>query len=345
MQTCMLHATDCIRICISLMGAFFDVCKPVCVTRPSAYAYAFPWWAPFSTYANPYASRDRVQVHQIRGAAQRCCACERDLRAVRSRAIPRMRPRMGHMRTRLRAHADMCVPYVTAHWSMRTRMRARRYVDAHRTFAAYMHYAKWEERGGQRARSRTVFERASEELPETERDERLYIEFARFESRAKEYERARAIFKFALDHVPKHLAKDLFTEFVTFEKQHGETSGIEEVIVSKRRFQYEEAVKASPLNYDLWFDYIRLEECAGDAERIRDVYVRAHGHGTFPCGRPIRHMRIPVRAGTSARSRTCLPWRRSATGGATCTCGSTTPCSRSWRRRTLAARARSTGWR
>jgi crooked neck len=47
------------------------------------------------------------------------------------------------------------------------------------------------------------------------------------------------------------------------------------VIVSERRFQYEEEVRRSPLNYDGWFDYIRLEESAGDIDRTREVYERA----------------------------------------------------------------------
>ncbi len=28
---------------------------------------------------------------------------------------------------------------------------------------------------------------------------------------------------------------------------------------------------ASPLNYDTWFDYVRLEEAEGDATRVREV--------------------------------------------------------------------------
>jgi hypothetical protein len=49
----------------------------------------------------------------------------------------------------------------------------------------------------------------------------------------------------------------------------------QEVIVSERRFKYEEAVKAAPLNYDAWFDYVKLEEGAGDVERTRAVFERA----------------------------------------------------------------------
>ena len=39
--------------------------------------------------------------------------------------------------------------------------------------------------------------------------------------------------------------------------------------MSERRFQYEADVKQDPLNYDSWFDYIRLEEAAGQPDRVR----------------------------------------------------------------------------
>ena len=41
--------------------------------------------------------------------------------------------------------------------------------------------------------------------------------------------------------------------------------------MSERRFKYEEEVRSNPLNYDAWFDYLRLEEDAGDIERAREV--------------------------------------------------------------------------
>jgi crooked neck len=91
-------------------------------------------------------------------------------------------------------------------------------------------------------------------------------------------ERARAIYKYALDHIPKAKAQDLFQMFISFEKQHGDRSNIEEVILGKRRFQYEEELKLNPRNYDIWFDYIRLEETNGNPERIRDIFERAIGN-------------------------------------------------------------------
>lgn len=41
--------------------------------------------------------------------------------------------------------------------------------------------------------------------------------------------------------------------------------------MNNRRLQYEERASASPLDYDNWFDYLRLEESAGDLDRTREA--------------------------------------------------------------------------
>ena len=106
-------------------------------------------------------------------------------------------------------------------------------------------------------------------------DEKLFIAFAKFEEGCREYERARTIYKYALDHIPKQEAEDLFKAYTHFEKRFGDRAGIEDVIISKRKFQYEEEVKANPMNYDAWFDFIRLMEAEGSQEAVREVYERA----------------------------------------------------------------------
>jgi len=65
--------------------------------------------------------------------------------------------------------------------------------------------------------------------------EEFFMAFAEFEEHVKEPERARAIYKYALDHLPKQQAQALYARFVTFEKQHGDRAGIEDVVLSKRR--------------------------------------------------------------------------------------------------------------
>ena len=42
----------------------------------------------------------------------------------------------------------------------------------------------------------------------------------------------------------------------------------QDVVVSERRFQYEAEVRRNPMNYDAWFDYVRLEESAGDPDKV-----------------------------------------------------------------------------
>jgi crooked neck len=112
-------------------------------------------------------------------------------------------------------------------------------------------------------------------LEEDANDETFFMSFAKFEERCKEWDRARVIYKYALENLPKSEAQELYKTYISFEKQHGDREGIEDVIVGKRRFQYESEIASNPHNYDVWFDYIRLEESHGELEKIRDTHERA----------------------------------------------------------------------
>ncbi|KAK2967471.1 hypothetical protein RJ640_000628 [Escallonia rubra] len=157
----------------------------------------------------------------------------------------------------------------------RARAIFERFVACQPKVSAWIRFAKFEMKNREIGRARRCYERAVDKLADDEEAELLFVAFAEFEEKCKETERARCIYKFALDHVPKGRAEDLYGKFVGFEKQYGDREGIEDAIVRKRRFQYEDEVKKNPLNYDLWFDYIRLEESGGNKERIREVYERA----------------------------------------------------------------------
>ncbi|CAG2207040.1 CLF1 [Mytilus edulis] len=89
------------------------------------------------------------------------------------------------------------------------------------------------------------------------------------------HERARLIYKYALDHLPKDSCQEIYKHYTVHEKKFGSRAAIEDVIVSKRRFKYEEEVKTNPYNYDAWFDYLRLLEADGNTEQIRETYERA----------------------------------------------------------------------
>ncbi|CAA6661039.1 unnamed protein product [Spirodela intermedia] len=157
----------------------------------------------------------------------------------------------------------------------RARAVYERFVACHPRISAWIKYAKFEMKNGEVARARGCYERAVEILSDDEEAEQLFVAFSEFEERCKETERARCIYKYALDHIPKGRAEDLYRKYVAFEKQYGDREEIEDAIVGKRRFQYEDEVRKNPLNYDHWFDYIRLEESVGSKDMIREVYERA----------------------------------------------------------------------
>lgn len=117
-----------------------------------------------------------------------------------------------------------------------------------------------------------MYERAVDFFGDDHMDEKLFIAFAKFEEGQKEHERATAIYKFALEYMSKDKAADLYKAYTIHQKKFGERDAIEDVIVSKRKFQYEEEIKDNPSNYDAWFDYLRLLESEG---MIRFVFILA----------------------------------------------------------------------
>ncbi|ELT94667.1 hypothetical protein CAPTEDRAFT_207252 [Capitella teleta] len=153
----------------------------------------------------------------------------------------------------------------------------------------WLKYARFEEKHHYIASARTIYERAVEFFGEDNVSESLLVGFAKFEEAQKEHDRARVVYKYALDHLPKEQCEEIYKQYTIHEKKYGDRSGIEDVIVSKRRFKYEEDVKANPHDYDAWFDYLRLMESDGNVEASRDVYERAIA--CIPPSREKRHWR------------------------------------------------------
>lgn len=158
----------------------------------------------------------------------------------------------------------------------RARAIYEKFVMVHSDVKNWIKFAKFEELQGKVANARIVYERAIEFFGDDNMEERLFVAFAKFEENQREFDRVRVVYKYALEHIPKQRAEDLFKKYTMFEKRFGDRSGIEDVIVSKRKFQYEEEIKTNSNNYDAWFDYLRLMESeADDVEVVRDVYERA----------------------------------------------------------------------
>lgn len=164
---------------------------------------------------------------------------------------------------------------------VRAREIYERYVKCFPTSRGYLKYAKWEEYQNQLSLARNVYERALEEVHSTERSIKLIVNFARFEERCKEFDRARVIYRYALEETKGTIEEldELKQEFLGFEKRHGSREDIEDVILNRRRSQYEEILRVDCYNYDAWFDFIRLEEAEGhDIDKIRNIYDRAVGN-------------------------------------------------------------------
>ncbi|XP_075225351.1 pre-mRNA splicing factor crn [Lycorma delicatula] len=157
----------------------------------------------------------------------------------------------------------------------RARMIYDKFVVVHPQVSNWIKYARFEEQHGFISGARYVFERAVEFFGEETLDEKLFVAFAKFEEGQREHDRARIIYKYALDHIPKEHTAELYKAYTIHEKKYGDRTDIEDVIVSKRKFQYEEEVKSNPNNYDAWFDLLRLVEDEGNLEVIRETYERA----------------------------------------------------------------------
>ena len=157
----------------------------------------------------------------------------------------------------------------------RARAIFQRFTVVHPEPRNWIKWARFEEEYGTSDLVREVYGAAIEMLGEDFMDEKLFSAYAKFEAKLKEYERARAIYKYALDRLPRSKSMALHKAYTTFEKQYGDREGVEDVILSKRRVQYEEQLKENPRNYDIWIDFARLEELSGDTERVRDIYERA----------------------------------------------------------------------
>ena len=169
--------------------------------------------------------------------------------------------------------------YVKFELRYKERERARaifeRFVIVHPDPKFWIKYARFEENNNYIHGARRVYERAIEFFGDDHMDENLYIAFAKFEEKQREYDRAKAIFKYALDHLPKEKSLALYNEYTKHEKKFGDKSSIDDVITSKRKFQYEEMLKEDSHDYDTWFDYIRMLEADGNPDLIREVYERA----------------------------------------------------------------------
>jgi crooked neck len=147
----------------------------------------------------------------------------------------------------------------------------RRFVGEKGDIKYWIRYARFEEELGEIPTARKVYEECTEKMGEMV-DQNFFVSFAKFETRHGELERARVVYKYALQHL--EASENLAKEFAKFEKMNGDTEEVEDVMARQKRIEYEKKVEFSQ-GYDVWFDYIRLEEGVGNPDRIREIYERA----------------------------------------------------------------------
>ncbi|KAF8882457.1 hypothetical protein BD779DRAFT_1612457 [Infundibulicybe gibba] len=183
---------------------------------------------------------------------------------------------------------------------------------------AWQAYIKLEERYNELDRASAIYERWIGVRPEP----RVWVKWGKFEEDRGNLDKAREVFQtalgfygdeeelvekaqaFALARIPRSKSASLYASYTKFEKQHGTRNTLESTVLGKRRIQYEEELAHDGRNYDVWFDYTRLEEGAWrdlrdegstDEEleaasgRVRDVYERAISQ--VPPGGEKRHWR------------------------------------------------------
>ena len=121
----------------------------------------------------------------------------------------------------------------------RARELFERFVICHPEVKNWIKYANFEQRHGFINSCRTIYERGVEFFGDEYMDEKLFIAFAQFEESQKEHDRARGIYKYALDKMSKDKTAELYKAYTIHEKKFGEKVGIENVIMKKRKLQYE----------------------------------------------------------------------------------------------------------
>ncbi|CAN6674618.1 pre-mRNA-splicing factor Clf1p [Trichomonascus vanleenenianus] len=161
----------------------------------------------------------------------------------------------------------------------RARSIFERFTVVHPSADNWVKWARFEEESGTPSDVRQVYENAVEIAMAQgieSVDEKLLVNWTKWETRQREFERARAIYKMFLEQLPASKAKKLYNEYTRFEKQFGDKDGIEDVILSKRRKEYELRLQEDPRDYDSWFSYLGLlEETSATEDAIREVYERA----------------------------------------------------------------------
>lgn len=155
----------------------------------------------------------------------------------------------------------------------RARAVFERYMEQYLDSTAFIRYCKFEEKQKQFEKARAGYETCISMMPDL--TEEVFLKYAQFEIRRKDSDRANRIFQLGLDKLNPTDSKQLYSAYISYTKQTGSRDQIDQVLLSKRRSFYENLMISEPNNLDTCFDYIGMEEEAGDVEKIREIYERS----------------------------------------------------------------------
>ncbi|EDO08038.1 tetratricopeptide repeat (TPR) domain containing protein [Babesia bovis T2Bo] len=142
----------------------------------------------------------------------------------------------------------------------RCRQIFERFLESRPSCASFLKFAKFEQRQKNYPLARAAYVKCLEIIPPELLTEEFFLKFAAFETQQGNLSGAEKVYEQGLGILPRESSEQLYRSFVSFQKQHRDRETIDNLVVTKRRNEYEEQLIDSPCNYDIWFDYIRMEE-------------------------------------------------------------------------------------
>lgn len=159
----------------------------------------------------------------------------------------------------------------------RARSVFERYIQQAQSVLCFTRYCKFEERNKEFEKARAGYETCVQLVDASDLNEDIFIKYAQFEVRRGDFEKANRVYKLGLLKLGPERSRELYAAYVLHTKQTGSRDEIEQLLIDKRRAHYERLLAEEPENWDACFNYIRMEEEAGEVERVRELYERSLG--------------------------------------------------------------------
>ncbi|CAG98595.1 Clf1p [Kluyveromyces lactis] len=138
-----------------------------------------------------------------------------------------------------------------------------KFVLVHPQIDTWLKWVRFEQTHGDISSVRTVFSFALDTLTSFSGTplvdiERVIGSFASWEASQGEYERSRTLYRLAVERWP--ISEALKEQQIQFEKKFGSSKNMEDIVIAKRKAEYEQYLKSDPYHYSTWWVYIDLVE-------------------------------------------------------------------------------------